>query len=276
MIRRFLAAATLTLAAATVAQANDWREQAAAVLPSVVTVKTVDAATASRVMEIPGFRLGWATKATEYLNRWLTGWRPTPTDQTPTYDSTGFVVEIEGRPYVMTAAHSVESMSRAGLSVVTADGKEHPAQLVGHEPRHGGADVALLTVPTLNRPALPFAAGAERGEPVAAVGGPAGFRNSISAGIVSHPGQSWLSTSRTNATVRGGRDLMQIDARIYQGSSGGPVINQAGEVVGVVSFTHNPTGFGFLVNAKEAQQAAQRIASRCSIANPCDWLAVVQ
>lgn len=275
MIRRLLAAAALATVA-TVAQANDWREQAADVLPSVVTVKTVDAATASRVMEIPGFRLGWATKATEYLNRWLTGWRPIPTDQTPTYDSTGFVVEIEGRSYVMTAAHSVEAMSRAGFTVITAEGEQHAAQLIGHEPRHRGADVALLAVPTLNRPALPFAAGTERGEPVAAVGGPAGFSESISAGIVSHPRRSWLATSRNNDVVRGGRDLIQIDARIYQGSSGGPVINQAGEVVGVVSFTHNPTGFGFLVNAKEAQQAAQRIASRCSIANPCDWLAVVQ
>lgn len=275
MIRRLLAAAILATAA-TAAQATDWREQAPAVLPSVVTVATTDATTSSRVMEIPGFRVSWATKATEYLNRWLTGWQPTPTEQTPTYDSTGFMVEIEGRPYVMTAAHSVEAMSRAGFTVITAEGEQHAAQLVGHEPRHRGADVALLAVPTLNRPALPFAAGAERGEPVAAVGGPAGFSESISAGIVSHPRRSWLATSRNSDVLRGGRDLIQIDARIYQGSSGGPVINQAGEVVGVVSFTHRATGFGFLVNAKDAQQAAQRIASRCSTANPCDWLAVIE
>lgn len=273
MIRRLLAA--VLAVAASVTQANDWREQSAAVLPSVVTVRTTDASTSSRVTEIPGFHVGWATMTTEYLNRWLTGWRPTPTDQTQKYDSTGFVVEIEGRPYIMTAAHSVESMSRSDFTVITAEGEQHAAQLVGHEPRYRGADVALLVVPTLNRPALSFAAGAERGEPVAAVGGPAGLYNSVSAGVVSHPGRSWQVWGRHSKVLRGGRELIQIDALIHQGSSGGPVINLDGEVVGVVSFIQKP-GFGFLVNAKDAQRAAQRIATRCSTANPCDWLTVIE
>lgn len=270
MIRNLLIAALFSVA--TVSHAQSLSEQAEIAIPSVVNVRTSDAITYSRMGEVPGVRVGWPTKATEYLNRWITGWRLTPAEQTPAYDSTGFVVEIEGQTYVMTAAHSVEEIRRDTVTITTLDGQEHTARLVGHEPRRDGLDIALLSVPTLESPALQFAPGVERGELVAVLKSPTRPRNNIGAGVVTETNQALEATPKS----WGGRELIKIDATVFKGDSGGPVINEAGQVIGVISQGHSSNESGFLVSAEKAQLAAHRIASHCDVSDPCDLLAVIE
>lgn len=263
MIRKLLIASAL-FSVATLSQAQSLSEQAETAIQSVVNVRTKDAITYSRMGEVPGVRGGWPSKATEYLNRWLTGWRLTPAEQAPEYDSTGFVVEIKGQTYVMTAAHSVDEMRREALTITTLDGQEHAARLVGHEPEDG-TDVALLSVPTLEMPALTFAPGVARGELVAVLKSPTRPRKNVGAGVV----------TETNYAF-GGQELIRLDASIFKGDSGGPVINEAGQVIGVISLAHSSNESGFLVSAEQAQAAAHRIASNCDVSDPCDLLAVVE
>ncbi|WP_172119020.1 S1 family peptidase [Halomonas hibernica] len=271
MIRKLLIAAAL-FSVATLSQAQSLSEQAEIAIQSVVNVRTKDAITYSRLGEVPGVQSGWPTKATEYLNRWLTNWRLIPAELAPAYDSTGFIVEVESRTYVMTAAHSVEEMRRDIVTITTLDGQEHAARLVGHEPRRDGLDIALLSVPTLESPALQFAQGVERGELVAVLKSPTRPRNNIGAGVVTETNQALEATPKS----WGGRELIKIDATVFKGDSGGPVINEAGQVIGVISMLHSSNEMGFLVNADQALAAAHRIASNCDVSDPCDLLAVIE
>jgi 2-alkenal reductase len=136
--------------------------------------------------------------------------------------------------YILTNNHVVEGSQ--SLAVVFADGDRQDAELVGTDPLN---DIAVIRV-NGDVPAVANIGSSETlrpGEQVLAIGSPLGdFRNTVTAGVVS-------ATGRSVGSMEG---LIQTDAAINSGNSGGPLINLAGEVVGINTLVvrGDTTGFG--------------------------------
>lgn len=165
--------------------------------------------------------------------------------------ASGIVQEGE---HVLTADHVLERDD--DLSVVTPDGRELPAQLVG---RDAASDLALLRVPGLGVPAATFAeAPARVGQLVLAVGMP-GTSPMASLGIVSAAGGPLRS--RRGAVLE---QYIQTDAIPYPGFSGGALVDAGGAVVGLLT-TGLAGGVALGVPAALAQRIATTLAGGGSV-----------
>ncbi|MEZ5261717.1 MAG: trypsin-like peptidase domain-containing protein [Acidimicrobiales bacterium] len=150
---------------------------------------------------------------------------------------TGVVINDDGT--VLTALHVVEGAVSVQLSF--ADGTRSDATVASTDPAH---DIAVLTPATLPEVVVPavLGGGLRVGDDVYAVGHPLGLVGSLSAGVVSATDRDVpISADRT---LEG---LIQFDAAVNPGNSGGPLLNRAGQVVGVVTALANPADVGFFV-----------------------------
>lgn len=151
--------------------------------------------------------------------------------KTPTIEhgfGTGFFISKDG--YILTNHHVVKGAD--SITVTLNDRTEMDARLVGSDE---ASDIAVLKVEGVNFPALTMSKSELRvGEPVLAIGSPFGFDYSASAGIV--------SAKSRNMTPEATVPFIQSDVALNQGSSGGPLFNKKGEVVGVNSHIFSDTG----------------------------------
>ena len=142
---------------------------------------------------------------------------------------TGVIVAADGT--VLTANHVIAD--RSPISLVFADGTKSTATVASADPEH---DVATLAPATLPQPVVPATLGgsAEVGGEVVAIGNPLGLAYSVSSGVVSAVGRT--------ATTNGGRfsGLIQFDASVNPGSSGGPLLDAEGNVIGIVLSIADP------------------------------------
>jgi S1-C subfamily serine protease len=156
---------------------------------------------------------------------------------------TGFVVDSRG--HILTAYHVVENMNQ--IDVVLSNGRRLSARLIGTAPQ---LDTALLRVEAQQDELFPLALGdssaLQIGQKVIAIGNPLGLHNTITVGVVSA-----LQRSVGDMPVELEDALIQTDAAINPGSSGGPLLNSVGEVVGmntaVVKEAQN-VGFAIPIN----------------------------
>jgi serine protease Do len=142
----------------------------------------------------------------------------------------GFIISQDG--YVLTNAHVVAGDGE--VTVRLADAKrEFKAKVIGADER---TDVALLKIEATGLPTVKTgkSAALQPGEWVAAIGSPFGFENTITAGIVSATGRSLPAETYV--------PFIQTDVAVNPGNSGGPLINLAGEVVGMNSMIYSQTG----------------------------------
>jgi serine protease Do len=143
----------------------------------------------------------------------------------------GFFVTKDG--LVLTNKH-VASIEQASYSVVTTDGKSYPAQVVARDPVD---DIAILKIDIQNAPILPLADSNQTqiGQQVVAIGNSLGeYQNTVTHGIVSGIGRT--ITAGGGAQGQGAEQLegvIQTDAAINPGNSGGPLLNLAGQVIGI-------------------------------------------
>ncbi len=153
---------------------------------------------------------------------------------------TGFIIDAKG--FVLTNYHVVRGAHE--ILVQLEDGGAVPAMPVGAEP---GIDVALLHVEDtgLSPAALGDSDALEVGEWVLAIGNPFGLSHTVTAGIVSAKGRDYRDLGMHQ---RGYQNFIQTDASINPGNSGGPLVNVAGQVVGMnTAVSAEGQGLGFAV-----------------------------
>ena len=173
----------------------------------------------------------------------------------------GFLFEYDGRILVLTNAHVVGEAQQ--IVVQTREGEDYTGSLLGSDQVSDVAVRELEGAPeNLPTAVLGDSDLLSIGEWVVAIGHPFAFDHTVTVGVVSAQGQRPLGQG-ANAPVR---TMIQTDAAINQGNSGGPLVNLAGEVVGINSMIFSPTGttvgIGFAIPVNEVKQIVHFLIER--------------
>jgi len=172
----------------------------------------------------------------------------------------GFVIDPNG--LIVTNAHVVEQAE--WIQVRLADGRRFNGRTVGLDSR---VDLALVRIDATGLPVLPLGDSNRMrvGEFVLALGHPFGLEQSVSFGIVSRKGAPLTVAAP-------GFDFIQTDAAINPGNSGGPLVNMAGQVIGVNSMAARNGSIGFAIPSNLVKLLIPQLASKGKI--EWGWLGV--
>lgn len=185
----------------------------------------------------------------------------------PRASGSGVFVSKEG--YLITNNHVIEG--NKSLEVILRDGKKFPAKLVGTDVF---ADLAVLKVDGTTPAVAEFGNSdvLKAGETVAAIGSPLGeFQNTVTVGVVSATGRS-LETGQGYQM----EDLIQTDAAINRGNSGGPLVNLEGQIVGINTLVVRggggagdiAEGIGFAIASNTVNAITKQIIKQGYVARP--------
>ena len=173
---------------------------------------------------------------------------PNPGPSKPAFESVGAGVIIDARGFILTNHHVISGAQNILVSVFGGISQEFPATVVAADPRN---DLALLKVtgaPPLAEATLGDSDGAQVGDCVLAFGSPFGLDQTVTQGIISSKRKALVVEGITYG------DMLQTDAPINRGSSGGPLVNMSGEVIGMNTAIYGPggvfsgTGFAIPIN----------------------------
>jgi serine protease Do len=239
------AAAGRTVAVERTAQFAGFAELVRAVKPAVIAVlaRTAEADLASRAQGSPeGQRLRFSTS-----------------------QGSGFFITADG--YAVTSNHVVKGS--VSIEIHTDEGEIYKARVIGADAE---SDLAVIKVDA-RRSFVPvkFAeAPPQVGDWIIAVGNPFGLGGTVTAGIVSARGRDVERESDSY------QDLLQIDAPINKGNSGGPTFDIAGNVVGVNTIILSPTGgsvgIAFAIPSDKAEFIAEQLREKGAVTRP--WLGI--
>ena len=182
-----------------------------------------------------------------------------PTIQQQQGQGSGFITRSDG--VILTNAHVVDGAS--DVTVTLPDGRSYSGKVLGADPL---TDVAVVKVVASKLPVAPLgdSARVRPGEWAIAIGNPLGLDNTVTAGIIS-------AIQRTNAVGEGQRvPYIQTDAAVNPGNSGGPLINDRGQVIGINTAIRQAPGAGlsFAVPINVARQIAAQILERGYASHP--------
>ncbi len=186
----------------------------------------------------------------EFFRRFMPELPPGGEESTQALGS-GFIISSDG--YILTNAHVVADSKEVTVRM-SDDKREFKAKVVGADPL---TDVALLKVDQQGLPVATLGRSStlEPGQWVAAIGSPFGFANTITAGIVSATERALPAETYV--------PFIQTDVAVNPGNSGGPLLNLAGEVVGINSLIYSRTGgymgVSFAIPIEEALKVSQQL-----------------
>lgn len=168
---------------------------------------------------------------------------------------TGFI--IDGSGFIVTNEHVIRSADR--IRVRLADGRERKATVQGSDT---ATDIALLKIEAENLSTLALGNSDEVrvGDPVIAIGNPLEYEHSVTAGIVSALGRKVYGDQPFE-------NFIQTDAAINRGNSGGPLLNKAGEVVGVNTVIRvDSRGISFAVPSNVVKRVVEQLRTTGAVA----------
>lgn len=176
-------------------------------------------------------------------------------------DSTGTGVVIDEAGDILTNLHVIRSTDR--WMITFADGSKSEAMVQSVQPQDDLAVIRATKVPDELKPAtLASTADLNPGDTVVAVGFPFGIGPSVSAGVVAGLKREFDDPDRKPEDGGKMTNLIQFDAAVNPGNSGGPLVNRDGEVVGIVTALYNPTGdhvFAGMAFAVPIENAARAV-----------------
>lgn len=203
------------------------------VTPSVVKIETLN-----------------APSMDDLFRQWMGGLMP---GQPVAGVGSGFIFEYGGRRLVMTNTHVVGNAIQCKIKLT--DGRKYDGELIGADPSR---DIAVMRIVNAPPDLVPATLGdsdhLEVGETVIAMGNPFDYENTVTVGVVSAKGYRPVGEGQS-------RKVIQTDAAINMGNSGGPLVDLGGNVVGVNYKIFSPNqlyvGIGFAIPINEAKMMAR-------------------
>jgi len=184
---------------------------------------------------------------------------------------TGVVLDSDGR--ILTNNHVIDGAQN--IQVRFSDGSTSSAKVLGTDPANDLAVIQVTDSGLQLHPAQLGDSDALRvGDPVLAIGNPFNLDSTLTQGIVSATGRTYS----TGANTRPIRNMIQTDAAVNPGNSGGPLLNSRGQVIGINTLLENPTGdnvnvgIAFAVAINTAKQSLSQMESGQTISHP--WLGI--
>ncbi len=181
----------------------------------------------------------------------------------------GFIVSEDG--LILTNKHVV-SDNKADYTVFMNDGKKYPAKVLALDPVQ---DLAVIKIEpqegeTFSAVTLGDSDGLQIGQTAIAIGNALGqFRNTVSVGVVSGLGRTVSASNQTGSFSETLQDIIQTDAAINEGNSGGPLLNLKGEVIGInTAMAQGAQGIGFAIPINMAKNDIEQVKTTNKIVYP--------
>ena len=177
----------------------------------------------------------------------------------------GFIITSDG--LIFTNKHVV-SDSSASYTVFTSDGKNYSAKIQTTDPL---MDMAVIKIDAKDLPVVELGNSDDLkiGQRVIAIGNALGLENTVTAGIISAKDRSIEAQSPFGQTAEELQGLLQTDAPINPGNSGGPLINLAGQVVGInTAVAEGSQSVGFAIPVNDAKTAINSVEKSGKIVRP--------
>lgn len=225
--------------AAPAGQPVDLTYAAEKALPSVVYIKSVQNSKVQTVEYSDPFEDFFSNPFDGFFGQGNGGRRQRQV-QTPKRAAAGSGVIISADGYIVTNNHVVDGADELTVTL-NENSKEYSARVIGADK---STDLALIKIDAKNLPAIVIANSDDVrvGEWVLAVGNPLGLNNTVTAGIVS---------AKARSMGQGVSSMIQTDAAINQGNSGGALVNTRGELIGINAMLYSQTGsnigYGFAI-----------------------------
>lgn len=159
----------------------------------------------------------------------------------------GFIASVDNQLVIVTNNHVVQDA--INVTVTFADGDSYTAKVLGSDPL---ADLAVLSISPMPSGLTPLtlvsSSTLQVGEPVVAVGSPYGLEGTLTTGVISALGRTITESSSSGQAGPTIPDIIQTSTAINPGNSGGPLLNYAGEVVGITTAAVSESqGLGFAI-----------------------------
>jgi S1-C subfamily serine protease len=188
------------------------------------------------------------------------GRRLPPQERIQRGTGSGFITSADGQ--VITNAHVVADADN--VTVVLKDGRRYPGRVLGTDPL---SDVAVIDIDANNLPTVQLgnSDALVPGQLAIAIGNPLGLSNTVTQGIISATERSTAEIGIPDKRI----NFIQTDAAINPGNSGGPLMNSAGEVVGVnTAIIQGAQGLGFAIPINTVKQVSQQLVTQGRVEYP--------